>query len=119
MSHQTTIQRIPRRPVTMKAPRQPIATISQVTNGNEKADPAVEPLLKILQAKPRSTRGNQLKATFVKEGTLAASPIPSISRAAMNWETPRASPVTMVNSDHQPTARVREILAPIRSTNQP
>jgi hypothetical protein len=43
----------------MKAPRQPTSRISQVTSGNDSAEPAVEPLLKMEQASARSRRGNQ------------------------------------------------------------
>src|SRR5476649_2680283 len=119
MNHQASAQTIPKRPVTMKAPRQPTARISAVTSGNDSADPAVEPLLKIPQAIPRSLRGNQLKAVLVKEGRLADSPTPSISRATMNCDMPRAAPVAMVNSDHQVTAKAKLIRTPTLSMNQP
>src|SRR5476651_2438915 len=119
MNHQASAQTIPSKPVTMKAPRQPTARTNRVTSGRDSADPAVEPLLKILQAMPRSLRGNQLKAVLVKEGRLAASPTPSINRAPMNCDTPRAAPVAMVNSDHQVTAKARLRRTPTLSTNQP
>src|SRR5258706_15644619 len=107
MNHQASAHTTPSMPVTIKAPRQPTAAISAATSGRDSADPAVEPLLKMEQAKPRSLRGNQLKAVLVKDGRLAASPTPSISRAAMNCVTPRAAPVAIVNSDHQATAKAR------------
>src|SRR5260221_8629110 len=119
MNHQASAHATPNSPVTTKAPRQPTAAISAVTSGKDKADPAVDPLLKIEQAKPRSLRGNQLNAVLVKDGRLAASPTPSISRAAMNCEIPRAAPVAMVNIDHQVTAKARLIRTPTLSMNQP
>src|ERR1700733_2045339 len=115
MNHQARAQTIPSTPVTMKAPRQPTARISALTNGKDSADPVVEPLLKMPQAMPRSLRGNQLKAVLVKDGSEAAPPTPSISRAATNWETPRAAPVAMVKSDHQVTAKARLMRTPTRS----
>src|SRR5258708_3343145 len=105
MNHQASAHATPKSPVTTKDPRQPTTAISAVTSGSARAFPAVDPLLKIPQAKPRSLRGNQLKAVLVKDGRLAASPTPSISRAAMSCVTPRAAPVTMVKTDHQPTAK--------------
>jgi hypothetical protein len=90
-----------------------------VTNGRERAVPAVEPLLKIEQARPRSVRGNQLNATLAKAGWDADSPRPSISRMAMNCVTLRAKPVAAVNIDHQPTATVSATRTPTLSMNQP
>src|SRR5256885_14520854 len=119
MNHQASAHTIPSRPVVTKAPRQPTARIRAVTMGKDKAAPAVDPLLKMLQARPRSRLGNQLKAVLVKDGRLAASPIPSISRAAMNCDTPRAAPVAAVNKDHQVTAKARLTRTPTRSMNQP
>src|SRR5262249_17252951 len=119
MNHQASAQATPRRPVTTKAPRHPTIAISAVTKGKDKADPAVEPLLKMEQANPRSLRGNQLNAVLVKDGRLAASPMPSISRAPMNCATPRAAPVAMVKSDHQVTAKARLMRTPTLSMNQP
>src|SRR4051812_32075740 len=119
MNHQASTQTMPSTPVTTNAPRQPTAKIKAVTTGSDNAEPAVEPLLKIPQAMPRSLRGNQLKATRVKDGSEKASPTPSISRAPMNCVTPRAAPVAMVNSDHQATANAKLIRTPSRSMNQP
>src|ERR1700760_4266519 len=110
---------MPSKPVATKDPRQPRVAISTATSGSDSADPAVEPLLKIALARPRSTRGNQLKATLAKEGCEAASPAPSISRAPTNWNTPRAAPVAAVNNDHQPTAATNATRTPTLSMNQP
>src|SRR2546430_8026495 len=107
MNHQASAHTTPIIPVTTKAPRQPTAAISAVTSGSDSADPAVEPLLNMEQAIPRSLRGNQLNAVLVKDGRLAASPIPSINRAPTNCVTPRAAPVAIVNSDNQVTAQAR------------
>src|SRR3954465_11577336 len=109
MNHQAMAQTMPITPVTTKAPRQPTATISAVTSGSDKADPAVDPLLKMPHAMPRSLRGNQLKAVRVKEGWQADSPPPNIRRTKTNCQTPRARPVAAVNSDHHTTAKVRLI----------
>jgi len=103
----------------MKAPRQPVMAISQVTSGSDRTLPATEPLLKMPQARPRSRRGNQLNAVLVKDGMVADSPSPSISRAAKKWLTFRAAPVAMVKMDHQITATVRLMRTPMRSTTQP
>src|SRR5262245_23825750 len=119
MNHQAMAQTTPIAPVTTKAPRQPTIAIKAVTSGKDKAEPAVDPLLKMEQAMPRSLRGNQLKAVLVKDGRLAASPAPSISRAPMNCQTPRAAPVAMVKSDHQVTAKARLMRTPNLSMNQP
>src|SRR5258708_6953953 len=119
MNHQNSAHTTPRTPVTTKAPRQPTAAIKAVTSGKDKADPAVDPLVKMEQAKPRSLRGNQLKAVLVNDGRLAASPTPSISRAPMNCVTPRAAPVAMVKIDHQVTAKARLMRTPSLSMNQP
>src|SRR5205809_7761297 len=119
MNRQARARASPSAPVTTKARRQPTARIKAVTRGKDKAAPAVDALLKMLQAMPRSLLGNQLKAVLVKDGRLAASPIPSISRAPMNCDTPRAAPVAAVNSDHQVTAKTRLTRTPTLSTNQP
>src|SRR5437016_4224448 len=112
MNHQNSAHTTPKTPVVTKAPRQPTAAIKAVTKGSDKAEPAVEPLLKMAQASPRSRLGNQLKAVLVKDGRLAASPMPSIKRAPMNCATPRAAPVAMVKTDHQVTAKARLMRTP-------
>ena len=52
----------------MKEALQPKLAISQATNGRDNAEPIREPLSKMLLARPRSLRGNQLAATFAHEG---------------------------------------------------
>ena len=52
----------------MKEARQPKLAISQVTSGRDSAEPMREPLSKMLLARPRSLRGNQLAVTLAQEG---------------------------------------------------
>src|ERR1700732_3397878 len=119
MNHQASAQTMPSRPVMRNEPCHPAIEINQATRGRESAEPTRDPLSKMLLARPRSTRGNQLKATFAKDGRAAASPTPSISLAPTSCETLRDAPVAMVNNDHQPTARARLTRTPTLSMNQP
>ena len=59
---------MPRTPVATKDVCQPKLPISQVTSGKDSAEPMREPLSKMLLARARSLRGNQLAATLAQEG---------------------------------------------------
>jgi len=54
--------------VTTNDVLQPKLPISQATSGKDSAEPMREPLSKMLLAKPRSLRGNQLAVTLANEG---------------------------------------------------
>jgi len=83
------------------------------------AAPTFVPALKIPVENARSLFGNHSATVLIDAGKLAASPTPSMKRAAPKLTALRANAVPIAATDHHATASARPSVVPILSRIRP
>ena len=103
----------------MNIQRQPIITISPVSNGAAMAWPRWLAPVKTPTGLPRSPMLNHRRVTLVQEGMVGASPTPSRMRQIQSWLALPAMPASPWATDHTARPSPSMMREPSRSMTGP